>query len=277
MKKEAKCIDCGKIIYIGLRASNKKCRCEECKLKYDSIKYSEKYKNGIKKSILNCNIFDNIKCEECYFKQHNICKSKSGIQYKLNTLHKYCNLNITDYNSTLHNYLEIKHKFQNLLDNGLSCVDICLKYFNNCKYGNTIFEILQLKLRTLSESVRNAFMQGKLGQTIFENQYKSGWHISWENNEYWLRSSYEFDYAKYLDLNHIKYCVENLRIKYWDSQRQEYRCAVPDFYLIETNTIVEIKSKWTLDDQNMKDKIKAYKKLGYNFKLICDHKEIELN
>ena len=28
--KEAKCIDCGKIIYINKRASNKKCKCEEC-------------------------------------------------------------------------------------------------------------------------------------------------------------------------------------------------------------------------------------------------------
>ena len=28
--KEAKCIDCGKPIYIGKRASLKTCRCEEC-------------------------------------------------------------------------------------------------------------------------------------------------------------------------------------------------------------------------------------------------------
>ena len=40
--------------------------------------------------------------------------------------------------------------------------------------------------------------------------------------------------------------------------------------------IVEIKSSWTLDKQNMIDKMKAYKELGYNFKLICDHKEINL-
>ena len=40
--------------------------------------------------------------------------------------------------------------------------------------------------------------------------------------------------------------------------------------------IVEIKSFWTLDEQNMKDKKKAYLDLGYNFKLICDHKEIIL-
>lgn len=52
------------------------------------------------------------------------------------------------------------------------------------------------------------------------------------------------------------------------------RGAIPDFYIPSTNTIIEIKSSWTLDEQNMKDKMKAYLDLGYNFKLICDHKEI---
>ena len=91
-----------------------------------------------------------------------------------------------------------------------------------------------------------------------------------------MHSSYELDYAKELDEHQIDYEVEYLRIKYWDSQKQEYRCAIPDFYLIGDNTIVEIKSSWTLDKQNMKDKMKAYKELGYNFKLICDHQEIEI-
>ena len=33
------------------------------------------------------------------------------------------------------------------------------------------------------------------------------------------------------------------------------------------------KTVTALDEQNMKDRMKAYKKLGYNTKLICDHKE----
>ena len=70
--------------------------------------------------------------------------------------------------------------------------------------------------------------------------------------------------------------MEFKHIKYWDSQRNEYRCAIPDFYIPSTNTIVEIKSSWTLDEQNMKDKIKVYKELGYNTKLICDYKERDI-
>ena len=62
-------------------------------------------------------------------------------------------------------------------------------------------------------------------------------------------------------------------IKYFNTNLNEYHCAIPDFYLPETNTIVEIKSNWTLDIQEMKDKVKAYKDLGYNFKLILEHKD----
>jgi len=276
MKKEAKCIDCGKTIYINLRASNKNCRCEICKDKRKQEISPNRYKNGIKKSLLNCNIFDDIQCNDCYFKKHNICKSKSGIQYKLTTLQKYCNLNISNYNDTLKNYFEIKNKFQDLFDNGLSGIDICTIYFNSPKHGNTIFEILEIKGRNLKESIKNAVLQGKIGKEIIFNQYKSCWHKSWNNKNFFLRSSYELDYAKELDAKQIDYEVEFKHIKYWDSQRQEYRCAIPDFYIPNINTIIEIKSSWTLDKQNMKDKMKAYKKLGYNFKLICDHQEIEI-
>ena len=40
--------------------------------------------------------------------------------------------------------------------------------------------------------------------------------------------------------------------------------------------IVEIKSTYTLDLQNMKDKKKSYLENGYKFKCICDFKEIEI-
>lgn len=55
------------------------------------------------------------------------------------------------------------------------------------------------------------------------------------------------------------------------------RYAIPDFYLIEQNTIVEIKSTFTLNIQEMKDKQQAYVKLGYQFKLILNNKEVDLN
>ena len=255
--KQVNCIICGKSFFVNIHAPNKY-KCKEC--------------NNKKKQ---CNIF-NIECDNCYFKINNICKSKSGIKYKLKTLEKYCDFTITNYENTLKNYLDLKNIFQNLIDSGLSASDICTIFFNNPKHGNTIFSILNVKGRNLSESVRNAFLQGKLGTNVLKSQYNTCWHTTWNNKEFFLRSSYELDYAKELDEQKIDYNVEYLRIKYWDSQKQKYRCAIPDFYIPSENMIVEIKSFWTLDEQNMKDKKKAYLDLGYNFKLICDHKEIIL-
>lgn len=40
--------------------------------------------------------------------------------------------------------------------------------------------------------------------------------------------------------------------------------------------IVEIKSNYIFDKQNMIDKSKVYKKLGYNFKLILDKQEYKI-
>jgi len=275
--KEAKCIDCGKIIYIGKRAPIKNCRCEECNKKYQLNKKNTIYIQKIiqnkidivKKSTTNCNLF-NINCNNCYFKLHKICQSKSSIIYRLKTLSKYCGLTIDNYDKTLEEYLNIKSSIQNMINNGLSGVDICRNICGSPKRGNTIFETLEIQGRNLSESVANAFVNGKV-------HAKDCYYITWDNKEVYLRSSYELDYAKELDEQQINYGVECLHIKYWDSQQLKYRQAIPDFYLYDTNTIVEIKSSYTLDKQNMIDRMKAYKDLGYNFKLICDHKEMILS
>ena len=68
--------------------------------------------------------------------------------------------------------------------------------------------------------------------------------------------------------------MEIFRIPYFDSVKNSKRIAIPDFYLSETNEIVEIKSNYTYDEINMKDKVKAYKKLGYKVKLILEGVEI---
>ena len=92
-----------------------------------------------------------------------------------------------------------------------------------------------------------------------------------------LRSSYESDFANILDESKTPYEVEKLRIPYFDTQQNKQRIAIPDFYLPDTNTIVEVKSTWTLDKQNMIDKRVAYLKSGYNFKLWLEHEYVDLD
>lgn len=171
--------------------------------------------------------------------------------------------------------------YKEYVENCLSPADIykkynCKDYFNNSETLLHIFKKWNFPIRGYSKAVTNAWICGNLNEGEIHTQYNCGWHTSWNNKEVYLRSSYELDYAKELDKQQIDYEVEFKHIKYWDSQKQKYRCAIPDFYIPSTNTIVEIKSTYTLDKQNMIDKFKVFRELGYNCKLICDHNELEI-
>lgn len=131
------------------------------------------------------------------------------------------------------------------------------------------------KIRTVSEGLQESILAGHFTTKNVCPKYKSGYYTTWEGKKIYYRSSYELEYAQNLDSQKIKYEYESIRIKYFDTIRQRERVAVPDFYLPDTNEIVEIKSKWTLDEQNMKDKFKAYRDSGYNPILILDKKQIE--
>lgn len=167
-------------------------------------------------------------------------------------------------------------------DNNLSPAELykkynCEKYINHSENILHVIKSFDVGYRGCSEAVVNAFSTGILKMGPIKTQYKCGWHTTWNNKEVYLRSSYEFDYAKELDEQKIDYDVEGLRIKYWNNQKQEFRCAIPDFYLPETNTIVEIKSNYTFNEDEMVDKFNEYKKLGYNIKLVLEHEEKIIN
>ena len=102
-------------------------------------------------------------------------------------------------------------------------------------------------------------------------------HTSWNGYQFVSRSSYELDYANILDAQQINYEYEAFRIKYYDTYLEVERTSIPDFYLPDSNTIVEIKSTYTLNVQNMKDRVKAYRDLGYNFILMLNKKEVNID
>ena len=268
--KEAKCIDCGKIIYIGKRASNKTCRCEECNKKHIDKQIT---KNNFKKCSICGQLYNpHNGCQNEFCKHHTLQQFKSLIKYfgfdqtKLGTLE--VENEFIRVRNILYNLYWVEHK---------SSADIC-KIYNYPNVGNLtgkIFHYLGILSKTVKISVKENYIEGRSIPNS-NYQYKQQWHTTWNNKEVYLRSSFELDYAKELDEQKINYDVECLHIKYWDSQKQEFRCAIPDFYLPDTNTIIEIKSSWTLDKQNMIDKMKAYKDLGYNFKLICDYNKMIL-
>jgi hypothetical protein len=157
------------------------------------------------------------------------------------------------------------------------------KIYTKVKSDKTMYNLLDylgVSRRSFSESIKNSILVGKFSPStninMFNKNTHHGYYISWEGKKMFLRSSYEFDYAKELDNNKIRYEVEEIRIEYTDTVLNQIRIAIPDFYLPDTNEIVEIKSDFTLDIQEMLDKFDAYKKLGYNVKLILEHEEVDL-
>ena len=261
--KEAKCIDCGKTIYIDKRASLKICKCEECRAKTKCKICGREY-----------NMNDG-ECKNDFCKHHNPQHFKSLIKYFGFDKSKYGTIYVEEEYNRIRDLL-----FDLYWNKNLSSSDLAKKF--NYKSDPTnitqkFFKVcLNIPIKSVKYATKENFFENRLYIPNANLQYKSGWHTTWNNKEVYLRSSYELDYAKELDKQQIDYEVEFKHIKYWDSQSNEYKCAIPDFYIPSINTIVEIKSNYTLDKQNMIDKFKAYKELGYNYKLICEHKEIQL-
>lgn len=161
-------------------------------------------------------------------------------------------------------------------DNNLSLLDMSSKYeHKNVRNFSKILNSLRIQRRNLSEAVSNALISKNLTLPNCST-YKSGWHTTWNGKKVFYRSSYELDYCHQLDVNKVDYEMEALRILYWDSQLNKQRIAIPDFYIKSDNLIVEVKSDFTYDEINMRDKLKSYNKHGYKLKLILDHNEYEL-
>lgn len=272
--KEAKCINCGKQIYINKRASIYNCKCNDCTSNSKVVKKLkiQKYERYIKCPICGRQHLIYTFCENNFCKHHNHQQFRSLIKY-------------FGFDKSKLGTFEVENEFNRIKDilynlywiDGKSSTEIC-KIYNYPNIGNLtakVFKYLEIPSKNCKYAIKENYFTGRETPSS-SNNFKQQWHTTWNNKEVFLRSSYELDYAKELDEQHIDYEVEFKHIKYWDSQKQEYRCAIPDFYIPSQNLIVEIKSSYTLNKQNMIDKKNTYLDLGYKFKLICDYKELEI-
>lgn len=263
--KIANCSSCGKKIIIKRNVNASLCLCDECK-----------EKTKLKKCPICGRLFQqSIGCQNKFCKQHNIQHFKSLIKYFGFDASKLGTKDVENEFNRVRNILYDLYWNKNLSSSDLAK----LFHYNSTPTNITqkfFKKYLNIPVKSCRYAVIENYIEGRETVPEFNNQYKQQWYTTWNGKEVFLRSSYELDYAKELDKKQIEYEVEFKHIKYWDSQKQEYRCAIPDFYIPKENMIVEIKSNFTLDKQNMIDKKKAYLDLGYKFKLICEHKEINL-
>lgn len=262
-KKKTVCSKCGAEIEVSIYSNTSKVLCKKCKT------------NKRKCNICGREYNEGECCQNIFCKEHNLQHFRNLIKYfgfdksKLGTTEVEIEFN------------RVRNELYDLYWNkNLSSTQIAKIYnykSNPTNITQKFFKTyLNIPVKSVKESVKENYFENRQSRQIINNQYKCGWHTTWNNKEVYLRSSYELDYANELDKKHIDYDCECLRIKYLNTKDNEYHCAIPDFYLKDTNTIVEIKSNWTLDIQNMKDKFKVYKELGYNCKLILEHKEIDI-
>lgn len=269
------CRICGKSI-LGSCHSRTNVICDECNSYYRKCSRKRYFTNKLTGKTLNTS--------QCWFCGRELCNDdicKSLTTANVRNLIKYFGFNKDFIGTTLalDEFLRIKLEiYQLYFIDRLPCSELEKRYNYPSHINQNIFPMFGFVGRNLSEAGKLSIIDGRKSFVQINNQYNSGWHTTWMGNEVYLRSSYEKDYAEYLDKEHIKYDVECLRIKYYDTYQKTYRCAIPDFYLPDTNTIVEIKSSWTIKGkvQELKDKFEEYNRLGYNTRLILDKSEIDI-
>ena len=283
------CENCGKQ-HNGLFGSGRFC-CKSCAVSFTNKQRTlkEETRNKISETL---KILHKPKIKYCKFcgsiiqkpRTQYCCKEHRIIfAYRLPTLIKYFAFDTTTLGThdAIKEYDRIRQMLYNLYwTEHKSSADIA-KMFNYTTHveniTNKLFKMLDIPKKSVSQAVHENYLSGKLNNIQSNSRYKCGWHSTWSNKQVYLRSSYELDYAKQLDESKTDYEVETLRIRYFCTKDNKYKVAIPDFYIPTTNTIVEVKSNYTLDVGNMRDKVKSYIENGYNFKLILEHKEIDID
>jgi len=247
--KKANCKRCGKLVTVNIRVSLSKVYCEECKkIRSRICKWCGEEKCLRRDVCRTCRIFPLL------IEKFGFDESKIGTIEIYEEFDRITNLLIEDYfdNELVPGQIDEKYKL------GYAEKNANLHYFLK---SMGVFK--NRKKRNFSEAGHVSFKHGISCPTI-NHKYQHQWHTTWNGHRVFLRSSYELNFAKKLDEQKIEYEVEKLRIVYWDSQKNKQRVAIPDFYLPKENKIIEIKSSWTYDKQNMDDKVKAYKEHGYS-------------
>lgn len=83
-----------------------------------------------------------------------------------------------------------------------------------------------------------------------------------------FRSSWEKEVVIFLDKSKIEWMFEPFMIDFWSEEKGRNSFTIPDFFLPDFNTIIEVKADNLLREKFTLEKINAIKKSGFNFVLI---------
>lgn len=174
-------------------------------------------------------------------------------------------------------------EIQIVYDSGLSFSELIKKYGMSSRTITKAVRRGQLKSRSVSEAMslllknnpeknpmKNPNARKKLSEYAKKHKYggykkgsgrgKGQWYVSPIAGKIYLDSSYEVEYAKYLDENNIKWKRNTDRFKYnFKNEEHDY---IPDFYLIELNEYIETKGYKTDKD------LAKWKKFPYKLTIL---------
>lgn len=275
------CLNCGKMVTKYAKEAERHPNffcCKSCAASYNNRKriYTHKaHSKSAKKRKRICTVCGQHVCDRPEVCKGNWLRSQQSISRI-----KSIGFDITTIGSqrVYDEYDRFRNYIKQLYDRSLSMSDLAkLWKIPNSLTITLLFRWLGIQPRSIQEQRRLTLLYKRDRCTIKSTNYhyQHGWHTTWDNDNVYYRSSYELDYCQILDQHQIKYLMENFKIPYFDSMQHKQRIAIPDFYLPESNTIIEVKSKHTYNRQNMIDKMNAYKELGYRFKLVLEHKEYD--
>lgn len=267
-----RCLQCGKEIPEGRKFCS-----SSCSAKYNNVRRQRKpwteeqrQKNVEMKSLRKVEKGKTCKyCGKEIRGKSTICNECKPFVERLQTFQK---LGLLEGSLVLRNS-RAKEIVKTLYEEGLSIADM---YRQFSLHNVTVRRMLKeqgVELRSLSEEQKRVLEKGRKCSAGIR-----GTHRTWQGVEVDYRSTWEDRYMSLLDDQQVEYLYEPFRIRYWDSEAQQERVAIPDFYLPKTREIVELKSSWTFRgrEQQMRDKFTVYRNLGYSPKLLLDWKFVEL-
>lgn len=206
-------------------------------------------------------------CGKCHKSNQDKLLCHCGLSNKhqlLTSLVKYFNFNqyVIGTKDVSNEYLKCKSYIQELYNEN-SLPSLCkLVGHNDAGNMGKILKSIGITLDDVSSAQSKSYLQNRSSLPISPNSYFiQGWYTTKTGNEYYYRSSYELKFIHLLEEFEISFQME-VPFKYYDSQQQKYRTALPDF--VFDGKIVEIKGDYTFDEINMKDKFKSYIDHGYD-------------
>lgn len=182
--KICKCSGCGKEIVVDCHVNlNEKVYCDECK-----GKKKEKHKYC---KVCGRKLNNSLNCDNDFCKNHSIRQFKTFVRYFNFDESKIGTIDVEN------EFLRIQKILYDMYWNKhMSSTEICnvFSYPSICNLTAKIFKYFEIPTKNVHQSSFENIKMGRCKIPVCK-KYINGWHITWDNQKVYLRSSYEFDYA----------------------------------------------------------------------------------